>query len=45
MSRRIRATILLVLVSFALGTTACASATGPRSDCIPGQSTGSDTCP
>jgi hypothetical protein len=41
MSRRLRITLLVLLTSIALGTSACASPTAPRGDCTPqGQSSG-----
>jgi hypothetical protein len=33
MSRRLRVLAVILLASFALGTTACASATGPVAEC------------
>lgn len=44
MSRRIRALLTLVVVSFALTAAACADATGPRSDSKPCDTNGSNTC-
>jgi len=41
MSRRARATLFALLVSVALGASACADVTGPRADC---QTQGSNTC-
>ncbi len=42
MSRRIRLAMIVVLTSFALGATACASVMGPSAECSSNQ--GSNTC-
>jgi hypothetical protein len=42
MSRRARAALFALLVSVALGASACADMTGPRADCETSQ--GSNTC-
>lgn len=44
MSRRIRALLALLVVSFALSATACADATGPRPDTTPCDHNNSNTC-
>jgi len=44
MSRRIRALLALVVVSFALTASACAEATGPRPDTKPCDTNNSNTC-
>jgi hypothetical protein len=36
MSRRIRVLIVVLLASFALGTTACSNVSGPVAECVPG---------
>ncbi len=43
MSRRVRLLAFALLASFALSASACASITGPRSDCTSGHQ-GSGTC-
>jgi hypothetical protein len=42
MSRRIRYALMVLLVSVAVGATACADVSGPRADC--GGVQGSNTC-
>jgi Flp pilus assembly protein TadD len=44
MSRRIRALVALVLVSFALSTAACANTTGPQEAVKGCDTNGSNTC-
>jgi hypothetical protein len=44
MSRRIRALLALLVVSFALSATACADATGPRPGTTPCDHNSSNTC-
>ena len=36
MSRRIRLLLVVLLASFAVGTTACANLSGPVAECTPG---------
>lgn len=42
MSRRIRYALMVLLVSVAVGATACADVSGPRAECSGAQ--GSNTC-
>jgi hypothetical protein len=44
MSRRIRALVALVAVSFVLAATACADTTGPRPGTTPCDTNNSNTC-
>ena len=44
MSRRIRALLALLVVSFALTAVACADATGPRADTASCDTNNSNTC-
>lgn len=45
MSRRLRYAVIVLLTSFALGTTACADVAGPRADCGGGQGSNTNPCP